>query len=425
MKLIAPQLRALSIFLNNGMAFLVLFIVVAGIKLAFSALVPASYELQSFPVSGFSASPWVALENGLFEAWKMLTGSNVSYAAWSTTTPPAMQGDLRLLSLFLRLPGFICDILMSAALYFTVCKITVSRESARLTSLIWFMNPFTLFAVELIGVPDILVALLTLVSLLCLLRQKPILSVIILFCAIGLKLYPILILPALLLYLHKYSPEKRLQELWMTLCGPLGVVAYLIWFSQGASLTVAEFTNYTPISQPLSLLGIFSSSVPLSVAMAALVVVYFLALYFGEDSNPSGYIIHLVTVVLLTYFVFSEFHAQYFIWVLPFITLDVALFGRRRLLLLVVFQLSVFLAWFITSAGLATPSGYSLLLFPIEGTGLPAYSIAIQQFLRSDVTEFILAGLIQDTMYAFALVYVLAVVSHWNWRRRARDYESG
>jgi len=407
------------------MAFLVLFIVVASIKLAFSALAPASYELQSFPVSGFSASPWVALETGLFEAWKMLTGSNVSYAAWSTTTPPTMQGDLRLLSLFLRLPGFICDILMSAALYLTVCKITVSRESARLTSLIWFMNPFTLFAVEFIGVPDILVALLTLVSLLCLLRQKPILSVIILFCAIGLKLYPILILPALLLYLHKYSPEKRLHELWMTLCGPLGVVAYLIWFSQGASLTVAEFTNYTPISQPLSILGIFSSSVPLSVAMAALVVVYFLALYFGEDSNPSGYIIHLVTVVLLTYFVFSEFHAQYFVWVLPFITLDVALFGRRRLLLLVVFQLSVFFAWFITSAGLATPSGYSLLLFPIEGTGLPAYSIAIQQFLRSDVTEFILAGLIQDTMYAFALVYVLAVVSHWNWRRRARDYESG
>jgi hypothetical protein len=159
--------------------------------------------------------------------------------------------------------------------------------------------------------------------------------------------------------------------------------------------------------------------------MAALVVVYFLALYFGEDSNPSGYIIHLVTVVLLTYFVFSEFHPQYFIWVLPFITLDVALFSRRRLLLLVIFQLSVFCAWFIDSTGLATPSGYSLLLFPIEGTDLPAYSIAIQQFFRSAVTQFVLASLIQDIMYAFALIYVLAVVSHWNWRRRARDYQTG
>jgi hypothetical protein len=286
------------------------------------------------------------------------------------------------------------------------------------------MNPYTLFAAELLAVPDVLVALLTLISMLCLLRQKPVLSAILLFCAIGLKLYPIILLPVLLIYVHKYFAEKLRYELCVTICGLLGVVAYLGWVLQGAPLTVSDFINYTPVSQPLSVLGVFSSSIPLSVAMAALAVLYFLALYFAKDSSSSGLIVHLITVVLLTYFVFSAFYPQYFIWGLPFMTLDVSLFNRRRWPLFVALLLSVFGTWFITSAGLATPSGFSLLLFPLEGPSLPAYSIAIQQFFQSEVTRFILASLMEDVMYAFALVYVIAVISRWNWNRLVRDYEA-
>lgn len=405
------------------MAFFALFAVAAAVKLSLSALAPASFELQSWQFFGFDASPWVVIEESLFDIWRILTSSTVSLNLWSSTAPWSMQGDLRLLSLLLRLPAFAFDVLMAVVVYLAAAKFTGNSNVGRLGSLIWFLNPFTLFAAELLAVPDVLVALLTLVSMLYLVREKTLLSSVFLFCAIGLKLYPIILLPAILIYMHKYTLTNRRYHLIPVICGFLGVVAYLSWLLRGAKLTVLYFTTYTPISQPFAVLGVFSSNIPLSVAMAALVVVYFIAWYFAADSSSTSYLIHLFSVVLLTYFLFSDFFAQYFIWVLPFITLDITLFNRRRLGLLVVFLFFLFSAWFINSGGFLTPSGYSLLLIPLEGPGLPSYSIAILKFLQSEVTKFVLLSLTEDAMYAFALVYILAIASHWNWHRRTRDYE--
>lgn len=423
MRLIAPLRSLLSFFLQNRNAYFALFGVAAAIKLMLSALAPASFELETWQFFGFYASPWVVIEGGLFQVWRILTSSTISLDVWSKTTPWAMQGDLRLLSLLLRLPAFASDVMMAIVLYLAAANFTGKSRLGRLSSLIWFLNPFTLFAAELLAVPDVLVALLTLVSMLYLVREKTLLSSVILCCAIALKLYPIILLPAILIYMQRYSGMKRRSKLWPMVCGFLGVVAYLSWLLLGSKLTVEYFTTYTPVSQPFAVLGVFSSNIPLSVAAGALTVVYFLAWYFAPDSSPMGYLIHLFSVVLLTYFIFSDFFAQYFIWVLPFIVLDITLFSRRRFALLAVLSLFLFGTWFLNSnsGAFLTPSGYSLLMIPLEGPSIPSYSIAIERFLQAELTKFVLLPLSADAMYACALVYVLVVVSHWNWRRRARD----
>jgi hypothetical protein len=412
---------------QNPTAYFALFGVAAAIKLMLSALAPASFELETWQFFGFYASPWVVIEGGLFQVWRILTSSTISLDVWSKTNPWAMQGDLRLLSLLLRLPAFASDVMMAVALYLAAANFTGKPYLGRLTSLIWFVNPFTLFAAELLAVPDVLVALLTLVSMLYLVREKTLLSSVILCCAIALKLYPIILVPAILIYMHRYSGMKRQSQLWPIVCGFLGVVAYLSWLLWGSKLTVNYFTTYTPVSQPFAVLGVLSSNIPLSVATAALTVVYCVAWYFAQDSSPTGYLVHLFSVVLLTYFIFSDFFAQYFIWVLPFITLDITLFSRRRFALLAVVLIFLFGTWFLNSnsGAFLTPSGYSLLMIPLEGPGVPSYSIAIEGFLQAALTKFVLLTLSEDAMYGFALVYVLVVVSHWNWRRRARDYETG
>jgi hypothetical protein len=425
LRLIAPIRSLLSFFLQNRIAYFALFAVAAAIKLILSALAPASFELETWQLFGFYASPWVVIEGGLFQLWGILTSSTISLEVWSTTGPWAMQGDLRLLSLLLRLPAFASDVMMAVVLYLAATEFTGKPHLGRLSSLIWFLNPFTLFAAELLAVPDVLVALLTLVSMLYLAREKTLFSSVTLFCAIALKLYPIILLPAILIYMHRYSGMKRRSQLWPIVCAFLGVVAYLSWLLWASRLTVDYFTIYTPVSQPFAVLAYFSSNIPLSVAMGALTVVYLLAWYFGDDSSSTGYLVHLFSVVLLTYFIFSDFFAQYFIWVLPFITLDITLFSRRRFALLAVLLLFLFVTWFLKSGALVTPSGYSLLMIPLEGPGLPSYSIATQRFLQAGLTKFVLLTLSEDAMYAFALVYVLLVVSHWVWRRRARDYETG
>ena len=424
MKLVTSLLRLPSVFVHKRLAFFALMAAAAGIKLTMSAIAPASYDMQAWQFFRFTSPPWVVLETSLFEVWNMLTSSNVSLDAWSTTPPQAMAADLRFLSVLIRLPAFAFDILMAAALYLAASKFTGDANLARLTSLVWFLNPYTLFAAELLAVPDVLVALLTLVSALCLLQGRPILSAILLFSAVGLKLYPILLLPAILIHVHKYSVAKRQYWFTFTACGLLGVAAYLSWLLQDIDLVqgrnmVLLFTVYNPVSQPFAVLGVFSSSIPLSVAMAALVIVYFFAWNFARDSSSASYLIHLYSVVLLTYFVFSDFHPQYFMWVLPFITLDVALFNRRRLVLLFVLLVALFGSWFISSFAFLTPSRYSLLLIPLEGPGLPSYSLAIREFLQSLLTKLVLLPLLEDAMYAVAVVYVIAIVIHWYWNRQA------
>jgi hypothetical protein len=125
-------------------------------------------------------------------------------------------------------------------------------------------------------------------------------------------------------------------------------------------------------------------------------------------------------VVLLTYFVLSDFYAQYFIWTLPFIILDFTLFSRQRLRLFVILLLFLFGTWLLTSGVFATPSGYSLLLIPLEGPSLPSYSTAIQKFLQDQVTQYIVLPLMADALYAFALMYLLSLVKHWNWTGQVR-----
>lgn len=421
MKMTSQRLSGLTVFLNDRIAFLVLFAVIAAVKLTWSALAPASYDLQALPALGFSASPWVVLENDLFEAWKMFTGSNISYAAWASATPATMDGYLRLLSVLLRLPAFICDILMSVGLYLTAFELSGSVQLGRLTSLAWFLNPYTLFAAELLAVPDVLVALLTMFSILCLLWHRPILSSVLLACSIGLKIYPVLLLPAIFIYIHRNFEKKRWYELCLIANGFLGIVAYLSWLLWGyLSLLFEDFTTYTPVSQPFGILSIFSSHIPLSVAMAAVVAVYFLAYYYAGVSNPKRNLVHTLIVVLLTYFILSDFYAQYFIWTLPFITLDFTLFNRRRLGLFVILLLFLFGTWLLISGVFATPSGYSLLLIPLEGPSLPSYSAAIQKFLHDEVTQYIVLPLLADAVYAFALIYLLALIKHWNWTGQVR-----
>jgi hypothetical protein len=154
--------------------------------------------------------------------------------------------------------------------------------------------------------------------------------------------------------------------------------------------------------------------------MAAVITVYFLAYYYADDSNRTRNLIGTVIVVLLSYFTLSDFYAQYFIWTLPFITLDFTLFNRRRFRIFLALLLFLFGAWLLASGVFATSSGYSLLLMQLEGNSLPPYATALQRFLQDAVTQYVVFPVIVDAMYAFALVYMLSIVKHWNWGRQVR-----
>jgi hypothetical protein len=385
---------------------MILMSVAAAVKLLYSASAPASFDLQN--MTGmlnptFPNSPWIILEQQLFILWKLLTASTLTDPTkWWLTPPSKMPPDLLLLSLLFRLPVLLADVSVSIALYLVTMKVTRSAELSRLSSLVWFLNPYTLFAAELLGAPDVAVALLTVLTLLFLNYKRILLASLSLATAIGLKLYPLLLVPVIVLYVREVKMRWSCTLL-IILSNIIGTIGYLSWLYP---YTVAIFSlDYTPVSQPLNLFTI--SFAPgqtglISVTLLVLVIVYLSLWNFVHVAELSLTII----MTLFAYYLFSSPYPQYFIWVVPYLTLDVVYIRRERAILLTSMMVFLFSIWFIISHGFAAPSGYSLL-YPIIGN-----SVSTEQFVdftSSAITTTLLLPLLNAGLYATILIYTLDI----------------
>jgi hypothetical protein len=402
----------LSIFVRSRVAFLGLMIAAAFVKALLSFVAPASYTLKDIVAwidGSVSLGPWIALDAQIYHFWRSLTMSSVPAAGWWLAPPSAMSVDLQLLSFLLRLPSLILDIGVAVALYFLVRKYA-SPPQARFASLLWFLNPYTVLAVEMLAVPDIAAAFLTVLSVIFLYRQRVVTASVFLAVGITIKLYPILLLPPILVYCRNRLRTSQKSELALVSVSMLGLAGYLLWdFQLGATLVVFVLTEYTPVTQPMS--ALFENIVATSISPAAIALIglYFSIWLLGKRASISDTILP----TFLIYYVFSDPYPQYYVWALPFMILDVTLFKRRHLALLTVFLVAVVSDWFLSSAGFLTPSGYSLLLFPLAGRNLPWYSQVIGSFLKSSATNVLLMPLLYSGLAALTFIYALEVIRQW------------
>lgn len=411
MRFQSRAVESVSLLFRNRFVFIALMSLAAIIKLYFSAMAPPSSDLQhitSYIV--FNNSPWSTLEGQLFDLWRFLTGSpQPDPGKWWSTSPADMSSNFRLLSLLFRMPCFLADLGISLALYLVTLKLSRSKELSRLSSLVWFLNPYNFLAAELLGVPDVAVALLTVIATLLLLYRRVIPAALALAIAIALKLYPILLVPPLLLYVFRLAKSRWPNTIFLTLSCVVGVAGYLTWLSPYTPAVLSS--DYTPVSQPLNLFIV--SFAPgeggsISLALVALVLAYLAIWKFMRRSE----LISMVSFTLLAYYLFSNPYPQYFIWVVPFLTLDIVLTRRSRGLLLTLLMVFLFAYWFIISYAFLTPSNYSLFLIPIKGSfqNIPPTSQAIVTFLNSLGTKILLLPLFMAGLYATVLIYCLDII---------------
>ncbi len=303
---------------------------------------------------------------------------------------------------------FVFDVAITVTLYLMVSRLASLRK-ARATSILWFLNPFAMFAIELLGVPDVIATLLTLLAVSFLVRKHEIVAGTLLAGGIWIKLFPILLIPPVFLY-AKERLKTSVKSL--SIMGGItlsGLAAYLSWVFPTGEFSLAPFTSYSPITQPMSAMFVFAPPSYISAASVALVILYFTMWLFAK--RISG-ITDTILPVLLVYYTFSNPYPQYFLWVLPFLTLDVILVKRERLKFLVITLCLALGAWFIENSGYLTPSGYSLFLIPLEGKNLPWYTQLIDSFLKSPA-----AGLVEpllfSALYASIFIYALEVARGW------------
>jgi hypothetical protein len=398
--------------MRSRTAFLALMVAIALVKLLLSGFAPVSSGLKDIVVwisNSVSIGPWVALDAHIYQLWCSVTMSSATVSDWWLSPPATMPNDLRLLSLLLRLPGFLFDAIIAITLYVLVSE-HASIHEARLASLLWFLNPYTILAVEMLGVPDVAATCLTLLAVMFFYRKRIVLASMFLAAGVAIKLYPILLLPPILLYCRRRLRMRRRSELALLSFSVLGLAGYLTWvFQFGTALVIYVLTEYTPVTQPMSSLFEYIVSTRISAAAVALILLYLAIWQFGKHSQLTETIIP----VFLIYYVFSTPYPQYYVWVLPFLIIDVVLLKRGHLILLTGLFTLVVGYWFLSSAGFLAPSGYSLLFIPLGAKNLPWYSQAIWSFLQSTVNSALLMPLLYPSLAAVTFIYALEIIRYW------------
>jgi len=384
-------------------------IVVAVVKLILSAVEPASYDMYSIvslvinnrnPLIG----PWIALYPPIYLG--MMNSTQMVLQQWYLASPANTNSNFQLLSLLLRLPVYVFDIAVLISIYF-IGKKMATPEVGRLAGLVWFLNPFTLFGVELIGVPDVVATCLVVVAFGLLASRRPVLSGIFLALSIWLKLYPIFLLVPLLLYARSkgISSRKVVAVLGLSLVGLFGYLSWVLPFG------FLYLVRYSPVTQPLPFISGGESVVDGS-AFVLIVFYCLLGLFAKKSRNP----LSLLISTLLIYYLVSNPSPQYLIWAMPFMALDLAISKNRfKAVLFASFYALAFTQWFFNSSAFLTPSRYSLLLIPFSGN-LPWYSQAIANFLDWSQIKLIgvlLLPLISSGFYASAFIYAVEEVRSW------------
>jgi hypothetical protein len=389
------------------------------LKLSATALVPSSFELEEIILMAIGreggGGPWVAVENEMVLLWMWLTSSTNLPIDWSRAIPFVKpNGEISLLLALTRLPAFLTDVAATVVLYLGV-RSSSSAERARLAALVWFLNPYTIFAIELLAVPDILAAFLTLLAVVLVLYKKPVLSALPLAVGIAVKFYPVLLVPVFLIVCLPKVKRKWIFAIAYALCMSLGLIGYFSWASSG--LLISALINYSPTVQPMD--SIFNTFPGTRISLVTMVlVVTYVATYLGARRSQLNPAIAVLATILM-YFAFSDPYPQYFLWSLPFLVFDLTYSKRHGVLLtaLVGLQLA---DWFFMSDGFLTPSGYSMLLFALKGQNLAPYSLPIGLFLNQ-FGDFAV-DIASTLLYAISLIYAVDVIRYWFSSTNPVDY---
>ena len=261
---------------------------------------PLKEEFVYFPLTYFTlgayqvvASP--ALGAG-FEAW--LADANVS----SFVENPYIFKYL----LVLKLPYLTLDLAIGFMLY----RYFDNKKKGEKALIIWLFNPFTIVLFYIFGNVDIFPVALTVFSLWSLRRKRMLSASVALGLAAGFKLYPILLVPYVVMTAGSRSEKVK------ALVVPLAVFAAVtLPFLSGAFVNSALVSGLsTRIFNPGVTIGFNETIITgLFAYIAVLTSAYF--------AKKKASLVSYFVVSLLLIFSFAHFHIQWLSWVTPFIVI--------------------------------------------------------------------------------------------------------
>ncbi len=305
--------------------------------------------------------------------------------------------------LFLKLPYLIFDI----GCAFLLAKLFTEKKQQLQAFSLWMFNPVTIYASFMMGQFDVIPTFFVILSLVVLkkrwlfLRLEPLfVSAICLGVGAAFKIYPLFLLIPLASLTTGWK-KRFLILLLGSLPYFLSVFPYLFSAGYRSSALVAgqilkSFYAVVPISAGESII----------LFMGAMIFLFLLFLIKNLPSSPS--LVEMAWrrffTILLIFFIFTHFHPQWFVWITPFLIIDL-IESRFKHWLLVVGSLTSFIGMLFffdpsLTVGLFSPIWSQLGQMP-----------SIWQILGRSVDYNLARSLLQTGLVGCALYYIYGVLT--------------
>lgn len=232
----------------------------------------------------------------------------------------------------LKFPYLVFDLIAGV---FLVKLMSTARQKI-LAATLWIFNPVNLYATYMMGQFDLVATTFTIVSLYYLAKRRIYMSSLFMGIGIAFKIYPLFLLIPLTLVARKWR-QRILIGLIGLIPYTLSLIPYINSKGYKSSALVAGQTLKSLYAQiPVS------GGESIYLFLFTLGFVYLYIYYFRLPSRfwQQG------LIVLLIFYIFTHFHPQWFIWVTPFLIIDLIRSNFKTtlpiLLMVVSFVLSLF-----------------------------------------------------------------------------------
>ncbi len=221
-------------------------------------------------------------------------------------------GNFLSIGLLVKIPYLIFDLLIG----FLLLKLFVSKNQALLAFTLWMFNPVSLYATYMMGQFDIIPTFFTVLSIYFITKSRLNWAALALGGGIAFKIYPIFLLVPLIIL------GKNLKER-LTLT-TIAISPYLISIlpylpSQNFRAT-ALFANQSTKS--------LYANIPVSggesiLLFPAILLMFYFFILTKKLEKINFWKIYLIP--LLLFFIFTHYHPQWLIWVIPYLILDLVI----------------------------------------------------------------------------------------------------
>jgi hypothetical protein len=290
----------------------------------------------------------VILMNVLYRLWLLIPVDHAWIYSNHVFVPS--PGGYLLLFMF-KLPLIVFDILTSLLIYKCVSLLTTVKQLAMLAMFVWLLNPYLTIAIEMDGTMDIVSTFLVVWGTYLFICERYVVSGAVLAVATMARFYPMFLIPFFTIFILK---ERRVRSFSLMIGAYFasiaaavipfvatygtGFLSVLYQLPVGGNKEFIWFFGFRPS-------GALTSWIEISSVMTVSAVLALLMLRLWR--NDRCLILDVILIVLVTYVGLSHFNRYYTIWVVPFLTMDLALYwdgahANVRKALYIIFFLSAF-----------------------------------------------------------------------------------